>query len=876
MSINKYDKLIQKDWSWKTAIPQLPQLDYQALDSLLAQNQQQIDQVNLLSEKNPNVLNTEHDRALYQEYRKSADQGLQEVTNAYMQSPTQGGLAYKRFLNQIRKDWQPGGRADVLNKRYSGYQQALKESNDFYKDETDPVNKFLSNRSLQEQLNQPIEYDPSTGSYKSISTPELYKNPNINKAVDEMLKEIKANGTTQFLGDFNRDWWIQKIQNETREPERIKLAFEALRSQPQYQSQIERDVKYRAAMTNEDLYKSEFEAKQNKSLSYINDTYEKAKSDPKKTKEWQSFLQSQGYNLDVDGKFGPRTKELSEEYLAKNKKQVEDNINNFNFTDRLRSDVIDSYEGYALRGVYQKTEIDPIFNQAKKAMLDDARKREENDIARKQYELAAKDQSQILVTDGIAQQLPDVQKYTEEVKVNRDALKNSLDQAISKSDVFRGWTLGNIGEAYMKWQNIGSGTEEEKKQRFKKALNQGGSYQFTDKQVQALYEQMNTPDSSEGFKSMLKSYNDANNEVERMDRNIAHISEQYIETPEGKSAISILNPYRQPGETDANLAKRAQTNPEQFVRQYESDRNPNSSIAAIGENDARKFIDIMQKDVKKQEKEGKNYNWTDLNTFEVYAGNKDTTLRPVYDMTSQAIETGSGLNFSTFGMAGLTFKNNKGEEIDGGEARKVDRMAVTKNLKGEPILKVGVKITASDGKTRDGYTEVALVPGSALQAEVYKGMTEAYIQKVKQGEVKQAQGILDNLQAMELDNGVRNAAMDAQIKDLNLKNTSDNNLYIFKPETNSLVPASNLGWYSKDLHDDQTIGGFKYKTYGISTREGNVAANVMIDNEGRKIIVPSDTGLTYKSTSGISKYRKSQQILSNADAEVTKLPKGLN
>lgn len=107
MPINRFDRSIPKDWSWSTAIPNLPTLDVSGFNDVLSQTQNQIDQVSLLSERKPQVLNNEEDLKLYQSYKQDVDKGLQQVAQAYSTSPTQGALAYKNYLGQIRKDWSP-------------------------------------------------------------------------------------------------------------------------------------------------------------------------------------------------------------------------------------------------------------------------------------------------------------------------------------------------------------------------------------------------------------------------------------------------------------------------------------------------------------------------------------------------------------------------------------------------------------------------------------------------------------------------------------------------------------------------------------------------------------------------------------------------
>jgi hypothetical protein len=877
MPIGKFDRFVQKNWDWKTSIPTLPQLDVAGFQDVMNQQQSQIDQVGLLSDKKPNVLNNQPDMELYQTYKQDVDKALNHVSEEYSKGVTSGQLAYKNYLQQFRKDWSPGGRADILNKRSEAYQTGLKAIDEFYKSDASPVNKTLAKKQLADQLKNPISVNPTTGQFTSITTPELYKDAEVNKAVDEMLKEIKANGDTSFLGTDTKDWWIKKIQTETREPERIKLAYQALSQQPQYASQIERDTEYKALQTDPTKYQAAYESKQKSALDQLTQANEKAKSDPNAAKELQNLLRQEGYNVTVDGQYGPMTEKAAKEYLDQKKKDVQGNIQGFNLKDQLRNDVNQSYQNYALRGAYEKRDIDLTFNQAKKAIMDDARKREENQINRDRlnFEFNVKDQSQILAVDGIAQQLPEIQKQYQDTKASRDQLKAKLDQTLSQSKAFNGWKMEDVGQAYQKWQQVQGNTEAEKKANYKAALNQGSAFQFTDQQVDLLYQEMNAPDGQGTLKTSLQGYSQAQNEVSRYEDGQKQIAAQYVNTPKGKESIKQLrdnSPEAFKQLSDQELVQKAITNPEQFEKNKTLASKVGGMSVVDFPNPAERFNQQLQTGVKSDIKNGKSYDWGVLGTTEIYAGTKDTTLKPIYDMVAGAIETGTGNNFSTFGLAGLRFKDNKGDDLEDSEAKKVSKVAVTKDMNGNPILKVGVTVTKPNGKSEDGYTEVSLVPGSALIREVQSGLTNAYLSKINAGETIAAQGILDNLDAIQGRNGITEAAIDVQTKSLNLLNTKDEGLLTVNPQTGEVVPISSLGWQSKDLNNDATIAGRNYKTYGLNTPSGNYLANVIVDPAtGAKVLVPSlDGSSTFSSASGIQKDRLGKQLQAAAGVIVTK------
>jgi len=883
MAINKYDKLGRGiDLSWTTYVPQAPKLDVAGFDNLLQQQQTQYDQVGLLSGKRPDVLNNEEDLKLYQTYQKEVNDSLNNVTDAYTKGVTQGQLAYKQYLDKFKKDWSPGGRADILNKRYSQYQQATKNLEDFYKDDTSPVNKTLAKQQLQQQLSKPIIVDPTTGQYSSIGTPELYKNPNINKAVNDMLSEIKSNGTTQFLGDFNRDFWIQKIQNETREPERIKLAFQALASQPEYSSQINRDAQYKALTTDPDKYKQAFEERQKGSLKQIEDLSVKAESDKTAATELQKMLRTNGYNVAVDGNYGVLTKKAATDFLQTQKKTVQENLTNFNFENQLRNDVTNSYLGYALRGAYNKQEVQPIFNQAKKAQMDYSLKKEENSIAlwRAQTEYDLKDQASTTAVSGLAQQLPEIQTYHKNIKSQLSETEKNVDKALSNSKTFKGWTKENVAEAYNTWNKVTGDSPEERKNNFKSLLAQKSDYPFTDQQIDEIFKEMNG--AGDGvIKTTLKTLGQLQSEVNRVEEGQAQIASQYLNTPEGQANLSKLrqdSPQSLKNLSDLELVKLATSQPELF----EVNKTEDSSIGAMSvvdfPNPAERYVQNQNHDIKKN-KSGTKYDWGSLGTVEIYANTNDKVLKPTLDGISSAIETGSGLNFSSFGKAGLSYKKLNGDEIAPGVSRKVETISVTRNTQGLPVLKVGVSIDKEKGKKELAYTDIDVVPGSVEQVQLLAGMKKAYVQKLNQEGPVAAQAYLDAVEALEGKDRMDRAAIDIDLKRLNTNNTKDNPIYIQDPKRIDpltgkpmLVDVSTLGWQSKNLEKDENINGYGYELWGFNTYTGNVVGNVFMDGNGNRILSPA-TGqsgtFTFGSSDAALKDRNAKSILSQTPVEVT-------
>ena len=108
--VGKYDKSAKYDWSWKTAIPKLPEIDFKALEETMDSAQKQIDVVGQIPDQRPNVLQSEVDPILYKEYQDMIKSGTERVSKTFSEQGIKAGLGEQsKFLNDVKKQWQPGG-----------------------------------------------------------------------------------------------------------------------------------------------------------------------------------------------------------------------------------------------------------------------------------------------------------------------------------------------------------------------------------------------------------------------------------------------------------------------------------------------------------------------------------------------------------------------------------------------------------------------------------------------------------------------------------------------------------------------------------------------------------------------------------------------
>ncbi len=872
MAINRFDTRPNNyDYSMVRAVEQLPQLDWNALDAIVGDVQNKLDQSSLISKKIPQYLNTKEDNRLLQEYLNTVNTGLSDITGAYSKSIREGRSKQNEYLRQIQDEWLPGGKADLLQRRYNNYKEKQTELEKFYKDDKRNVNKTLAQNQLLQDLNSPINYNPLTRQGKTDFNADFVNDPDLRDSIDKMLKEIEADGDTRFLGDFNKDYWIQKIKTEQRSEGKIQAAFEALASQPEYQSQLQRDTQYQLLNTDPDLYQKEFTQGLDQQTSGLEQLYKEAQTDKQKAKEWQETLRQNGYDVSVDGVVGDKTKQASDQFLNKLKQQTQNKKNNFNLEENVYNDVTNSYLDYALRGAYRKVDKDLIYNKAIMDRLDLAEKRRANDInqQRLEYEFADTKNSDVFVGTGKVQALPDFLNYVNEIKTEAGNAETRFTKAL-KGSIFNGWKPENIAEAY----NLFEQSNGDKTQ-FENLLRQNSDYKFSKEQIDGLYTEMMLPESESGIKTLMDTYHNTKEEARALDQSFNQISNQYIQTPEGKQNLNRLRKElpQYNNLSDQELVNAVTANESQFGSNINVPVTVGSAFGAgssfnYKSNPASMFKEQMVKDVKKQEKQGINYDWNNLATFEVYAGKSDKTLRPVLDNLTAFIKNSDGTNISSFGSIGLKLRNAEGDEVKGDNID-IDNYAVGKNAKGEPVIKMSGTATKDGKKGEKFFTEVSLVKGSPESQQVLTGLERAYVSKYKNGEAKEAEAILNIVRSLEGDTGIKNAGRDVVLNKLSPSNTQRQPV-LFE-QNGKVINSEDIGWKYTRIGTPKRVAGMDFTQVGILTPDGQKKTGLVGTNGENMFLIPNDKGsFIFNNTFDVDHLLKQKEILSKHPVEVTK------
>lgn len=869
--ISKTDRLIPKDWTYpESIVPTMPTLNYEMLNSMLAQQQGQFDLARTISEKTPNVLNNDLDQQKYQVGQQIINQGIDNVSQSYLKSPSEGSRAYREYLNQVKGLWKPGGEFDKLNKRYEGYNIAVKAIDEQYKDDPSPVNKTLAKLELQKQLANPI--DTADGLYTPITTPTLYKNPNFRSAINEMIKQIGEDGDTTFLGNKNKDFWITKIKEEGRPAERIKLATQALSEQPEFAAQIQRDAQYQALNIDPDKYQSQFNSRLDKQYEQNSKLLE--------GKNAKELLEQQGYDTSD-------LKQAKKQFLEDQKTAIEQTKATFNLNQELAKDVYKDYENYALGFVTKKVDKDLIANQAVKWQMEDRRARERNNAL---FSISDSLKPQAAptgtVTSGIAQQLPQIDKHYTDLKTKQSEIKSSVDKILTDpSSTFNGWKMEDVASVTNLWKSTmdklpANTPKEVRDQAFAQALQASGTYQWKPDQIGKVINEFDSVDGP-AIAPALNAYQDLQYEVERVDNARTNVALQYIDTPEGKQSFNVIKGFRKAGESDEQLVQRALNNPEQFQLKETPNAPTSGGFIPSGlknDNAANFFKNNMQKDIK-ENKSGVKYDWGDMATTEVRFNSDDKLMLPFVKTMGEALENGSQYRFSSEGKQGLTFRDSKGNEIPVSAEDKVNFTTgtVTKDVNGKPVMTYNANVTRGN-KTHQTTVKVDIVPGSPEAEQILSGLKNTYVGIYNSGNKVSANAVLDNILAIEKPTSLQDASTQVMVDNLTRNKTQPLTNVYKQDNSGKLIPASSFGYSGIDTHNDhQTIDPatgaiLNYKTFAFIDQTGNKSvADVYVAPNGTMVMKEPSK---YMST--ISQERLGATIRATTPVirETQKLPNG--
>lgn len=888
------------DFSWKQSIPLLPELNFAALDAVMGSTQTQIDQANLLSTQMPNALPTAEDQALFQQYKQTVDQGLKEVTDIYANQGIRAGqAAQNQFLKTVKDDWLPGGKAALLNSRYSNYTKAVEELDKFRKDDVRGINSKYAQYQLQSQLAAPINYDPKTRTGRGISSPEMYKDPELRKNATEALKGIQEDGNTQFFAGMDGQraaGWITKVQNEGRSEEKLKLVMQAMLELPEYEEQLFRDRDVRLQSTDVDktkqYYLSEVDKQTAAGISEINSLAES--KDPKNIRNLQNILSQRGYSVPANGVLNEATKTAIKDLNKKILSEGENLKSNFDIKQYLFDDIKQSYLDYAGGFANQKVKKDLVFDKAwalrQKIAADKANTQAL--IASNEKFLPMKaDDTSVVASQPV--QLGNFVQALDKGKQTQMSAYQTAEQIKAQDPMFKGWKNEDIVAAYREFENIvktnpGANPNDLKamfNQKFSNYLQGQGNTGVPGEQ---LFEYVSQGRNSPTIAS-IDSLWSADESVNSMSGLISDYGNTYATTPEGQANIQKLRSagYGE-GINDAQLIQDVVNNPVK----YQKTSNTNSVVAGAylpqksTFNHGTEFVTNMSRDIANQSKVNPELYKDKMSNSAILQGKGDEFLVPVLNRYGEDINNGAyGSYVSEGGQGALFYKMPKagegreGADIDAGTF-KYETMAVDLDENGKTVIVYSG--TGKDGKnTVPAYTRIT--PTAYQIGEIKQGLAGQLAMANQSGDYQKQLEIGKKILGLGDAKWSDYRNFDVAGTKLNNKNTSDEPVYQMINGTPTRMEGFRIS--NDRLKNQFTDGQNIYETEVVhawspfTNTSKTLNVSVIRDAQGReiKVAIPTSQGtLDYGSAANVIINNKNKETLATipVEMEATKIPEG--
>jgi hypothetical protein len=824
MAITRFNKFTPRDYNMEWFVPKEVMPNIEAWDSLLTSQQQKFDTSKmLLSEKNPKYLQTEEDRQLFQKYKEEVSGNLDNITNAYQnKGVSAGNQALQEAVRTFSRHWQPGGIANVLEDRYNAFANAQKEIETGYKDDPRGINKQYAMYNLKKQLESPIKYNAETGEYQRISTPELYKDPNIQKLILDAINQVKESGDTDIVR--LSPTLLEKIKTEGRSANVLQNIGQAIYQQ--YPNQLNIESWYRKQNTNPELAKKQYEEKLD-SIYEKQSSYLDAKLSKEEVKSLQSDLVEQGYDIKIDGDFGAKTKEAYKEYLKKTKQSIEEQKQNFNVDTYIQSQVTKGFDQFARSFANKKVDKSLIFDQAAIAQMKirAARKNTESLIGAMQ-EIANPETNLAGATPDRGINMEEWNKQKEVATTNLSQAENLYNKTMTgKAGEILGTNANNVSlmiDAYSKsggdpnaFYNVLKGTPEfatmSGKVDFKKAFD------FI----------QNNHDNIAGA---TDTYIQARQQKDLLDDVEKSVSKTYIKN-EGQAAFeSLKSRYKKPTESDEDFLNALLNKDSRFI----SGQNTGLDTSH-NENIAESFIKTRNEVINKSS----NPEYAkSTRSFEISAPENDKSLGTFAKSILQDIDNGDYYGYVSDDQQGFVWKDLKGNKKDGIVTNK--QVSITSfGESGKPQIKVTG--TVKDGKGKETYVNTYLEIPKIRYDQVRQTVLAAKAQAKRTNDSN-----LDYVSDLTLgalngdQNYTKNAAQDA-LK-LHLNNTSDVSISMPVYDQQGNIKDTHQTTMKGKLLDTEEINGYTYKKYKVLDDTGNTKYRVTMVTPKGEVVVPNRNG----------------------------------
>jgi hypothetical protein len=285
---SRYDQPVANDYSMQHYVPEYFIPNFAAWDETLGQYQKDYDVTTTLAETAPDA--AQFDQESLQAYLTENQQLVDSLVESYVKDVSLGRAQQADAIRKIKRDWQPGGRADRMQQRkqqYAGlvskYDELYKESPSFMKAYAyDQISKSVRPNDLTQDIS-----DPNISPYINIQE-EFYK---YKDQIDPSLKSVS----------FVNGRYIDTQTNEEVEPWRIQQAFNKFIQNPRYAQQLGAETWLVESGVNKDDYIADLNNnidskidENSSSLTKITELLASSKQDDRKL--GQKMLSDAGFN----------------------------------------------------------------------------------------------------------------------------------------------------------------------------------------------------------------------------------------------------------------------------------------------------------------------------------------------------------------------------------------------------------------------------------------------------------------------------------------------------------------------------------------------------------------------------------------------------
>lgn len=178
---------------------QLPtlQLPFEQLYDQMQKMQQEKDLFDVMKTMKPQYV--EGDKAIVEAGLKEVQSMVSNVAQSFASGKTTDAMRELRDAKTVLTSmWSPTGVFGGVQAYYQEYQKALKEVEEFTKDNTDPAYRYVYKDMVRQSIKEGSGIDPITGKRRTVATPDMTKEVDVLKELDGFLKDWKPDTKTNI------------------------------------------------------------------------------------------------------------------------------------------------------------------------------------------------------------------------------------------------------------------------------------------------------------------------------------------------------------------------------------------------------------------------------------------------------------------------------------------------------------------------------------------------------------------------------------------------------------------------------------------------------------------------------------------------------